>query len=227
MRYILEGDGDPDDGRVPEMDHAGGPPVSQYHPRLGVIILNRLWAGETVAAVCADAAMPCSATLKRWRRVHAEFGRAYEEMMDARAARRREQARLRREVRRERMLVEIELGLRHRLTLFGGRRSTYDRGWAEAFCARVANGEAVRAVCADPSMPSRCQVYSWLRRQPEFTAMYTEAKREAVSWLAFNVELATDPILDGAVGAAQFAEIRQRVRVLEGRIGLLQPKTYR
>ena len=39
------------------MDHAGGEPISQYHPRLGVIILNRLWAGETVAAVCADAAM--------------------------------------------------------------------------------------------------------------------------------------------------------------------------
>ena len=53
--------------------------------------------------------MPCAATLKRWRRVHTEFGTAYEQMMDERAARRREHPRLKREVRRERMLVEVEL----------------------------------------------------------------------------------------------------------------------
>jgi hypothetical protein len=91
----------------------------------------------------------------------------------------------------------------------------------------VAKGEAVYRICAEPGMPSLKAVYGWLRRQPEFVAMYTEAKREAVSWLAFQAEMAADRVLDGVPSRTAFSAIKREVARIEARIGLLAAKTYR
>jgi hypothetical protein len=226
MRYYLH-DGHPDDGWVPAMDHARGARGSQYHPRLGAIVLARLGKGETIKQVCADADMPCAATLHRWRHVHPEFGARYEQAMDERAAHRRLHARLKRERWLEWAAIEARIGRRRTRTWVSGQRSTYERAWAEQFCGRVAKGEAVYRICAEPGMPSMKAVYGWLRRQPEFLAMYTEAKREAVSWLAFQAEMAADEVLGRPLSDASFAAIKRRVARIEGRIGLLAAKTYR
>lgn len=227
MRYFLD-DGHPDDGWVPAMDHVGGPPVSQYHPRLGAIILSRLDRGETVREVCADTQMPCPATLKRWRKVHPDFVARYDQVMDERAHHRRLHARLKRERWREWIAIEVKIGRRGKpAAAGGGRRSTYDAAWAAAFCRRAAKAEPVCRICEDPAMPSRSQVYGWLRRQPEFVAMYMEAKREAVSWLAFQAEMAADRVLDGVPSRAAFSAIKREVARIEGRIGLVAPKIYR
>ena len=216
------------DDEIPAMNPRGGSPVSQHHPRLGKIILERLAQGETVAEVCADPKMPCAATLKRWRKVHDAFARRYEAMMDVRAACHRLHARLRRERRKEWIAIEVKIGRRKpQIATGGGRRSTYDAAWAQAFCARVAKGKPVYRIVEDPSMPSRSQVSSWLRRQPEFVAMYVAAKDEAIAWLAFQAEMAADRVLDGVISVRQFAAIRRKVARIEGRIGLLRPKIYR
>ena len=226
MRYHLH-DGHPDDGWIPEMSHARGAKGSQYHPRLGAIILARLSRGETIKKICADADMPSAATLHRWRHVHPEFGGRYQQMMDERAAHRRLHARLKRERWLEWAAIEAKIGRRRTRTWVSGRRSTYDRAWAERFCARVAKGEAVYRICAEPQMPSLKAVYGWLRRQPEFTAMYTEAKREAVDWLAFQAEMAADEALVRLPSRAAFAAIKRRVARIEGRAGMLAARTYR
>lgn len=226
MRYFLD-DGHPDDGWVPAMDHRGGAPVSQYHPRLGAIILARLAKGETVKAICADAEMPSPATLKRWRKVHPRFGARYETVMTDRAAHRQLHAQLRRERWREWMEIEVKIGRRKRSAAgCGGRRSTYDAALAQAFCKEVAKARPVCRIVADPAMPSRTQVYSWLRRQPEFTVMYTKAKRDAVRWLLFQADMAADRS-EGVTTWAQLAAVKRRVARIEGRIGLLAAKTYR
>ena len=97
---------------------------------------------------------------------------------------------------------------------------------ARAFCARVAKGEAVYRICADPQMPSCKAVYGWLRRHPEFEAMYVAAKREAVGRLAWQAEMAADRALDAA-SAAQLRTIKRRVARIEGRMGRLKARTYR
>ena len=134
-------------------------------------------------------------------------------------------------LKRERWLewaaIEAKIGRRRTRTWVSGRRSTYERAWAARFCARVAKGEAVYRICADPRMPSMKAVHGWLRRHPEFTAMYTEAKREAVSWLAFQAEMAADRALDGVVSRAAFTAIKRQVARIEGRAGRLAAKTYR
>jgi transposase-like protein len=226
MRFFLH-DGHPDDGWVPEMSHARGAKGSQYHPRLGAIILARLRQGETIRKICADADMPSAPTLHRWRHVHPEFGGAYERMKDERADHRRLHARLKRERWLEWARIEAKIGRRRTRTWVSGSRSTYEQAWAMRFCARVAKGEAVYRICADPQMPSVKAVYGWLRRHPEFTAMYTEAKREAVSWLAFQAEMAADEALDGVVSRAAFTAIKRRVARIEGRAGRLAARNYR
>lgn len=209
------------------MDHEGGGKASQYHPRLGRIILHRLSQGETIKEVCADAAMPSAPTLHRWRHMHPAFGAAYERMRDARGVRRQQSAKFKREQWLEWARIEHKIGRRRTRVERPGLRGSYDRGWATAFCARVAKGEAVYRICAEPGMPSSKAVYGWLKRQPEFVDMYAQAKRDAITWLAFQAEMTVDRALDGAITAAGFRAIKRRVAKLEGRIGRLRAKTYR
>ena len=226
MRYFLE-DGDPDDGWVPGMDHRGGSRASQYHPRLGKIILDRLSQGETIKEVCADDEMPSMATLHRWRHMHPEFWAAYERMRDRQAAYRRMMTRLTRERWLEWARIEAKIGRRRTRTWAAGAKSTYDPARAAAFCARVAKGEAVYRICAEPAMPSSKAVYGWLKRQPEFLAMYIQAKRDAVTRLGFQVERIADQALDGAMTAARFRALKRQAARVEGRIGRLKARTYR
>lgn len=204
-----------------------GGKASQYHPRLGKVILHRLSQGETIRDVCADEAMPSVATLHRWRHMHPGFRAAYERMRDERGARRQRSAKFKREQWLEWARIEHKIGRRRTRSWVAGRKSTYERGWAAAFCARVAKGEAVYRICAEPGMPSTKAVYGWLKRDPEFVAMYAQAKRDAIAWLAFQVEMIADRSLDEAMTAAGFRAIKRQVARLEGRIGRLRPKTYR
>lgn len=88
-------------------------------------------------------------------------------------------------------------------------------------------GEAVYRVCADPQTPSAKAVYGWLRRQPAFVAMYTEARREAAQWLAFQAEMAADRAVEGLVSSQALAAIKREVARIEGGIGRLAGRTYR
>ncbi len=204
-----------------------GAKASQYHPRLGAIILERLRQGETIKEICAETEMPSAPTLHRWRHVHAEFGGAYERMKDERADHRRLHARLKRERWLEWAAIEAKIGRRRTRSWVSGQHSTYEKAWAERFCARVAKGQAVYRICAEPGMPSQKAVYGWLRRHPEFVAMYTEAKREARRWLAFQADMAADRALDGVLSRAGFTAVKRRVARIEGRAGLVAARTYR
>ena len=209
------------------MVHVGGALASQYHPEIGRVILERLGEGQTIAAVCAHPEMPSVATLHRWRHMHPAFGAAYQAMRDRNAAHRQMMIRLTRERWLEWARIEAKIGRRRTRTWVAGRKSTYDRAWARAFCARVAKGHPVYRICAEPGMPSSKAVYGWLKRQPEFVAMYRAAKAEAVDRLQFQIEMAADGVLDGVASQAQFRSIKARVAWLEGRIGRLTPRTWR
>jgi hypothetical protein len=105
-----------------------------------------------------------------------------------------------------------------------GKKSTYRRDWAQAFCDRIAAGESGMSVSADPAMPSAKAVYRWLKRFPEFREMYVEARRVQQFKLEFDIHLVADDVLDGR---ASLAEGKQAVARLEGRFGRLRPKTWK
>lgn len=98
----------------------------------------RVAAGETQGAICADPAMPSTATLRRWAHERPAFARIF-----ARAR---------------------ALGNRDGM----GRASTFCPVTAHEIAARVAEGESLTAISGDPAMPSMGTIFYWRKSTPEF-----------------------------------------------------------
>jgi transposase-like protein len=54
-------------------------------------------------------------------------------------------------------------------------KTAYTFELAAKFCAAVAEGGSLRAVCAKTGMPSKATVFRWLREHPEFVTLYEQA----------------------------------------------------
>lgn len=75
----------------------------------------------------------------------------------------------------------------------GGRPSEYTQEIATEICRRITEGESVRSISRDESMPSIATIYSWIGRNPEFLKQYEKAKEEQVETLADEMlEIADD-----------------------------------
>ena len=55
---------------------------------------------------------------------------------------------------------------------------------ARALCDRIAAGETLKDICAEPGMPGQPTIYKWLRREPQFAEDYYVARRAALRWEA-------------------------------------------
>ena len=142
---------------------------STYDPERGAAICRRLAAGESLRAICrADPAMPTEKTVWNWARAHEEF-----RLMKAHAL---SQARARSLAARDdaELMREIEFGGPRGRT---GRPSGYGEAVAQRVLEGVVAGGTLAEVCARPGMPSVGAVYYWLRRYPEFLALYRAMKR--------------------------------------------------
>ena len=74
----------------------------------------------------------------------------------------------------------------------GPRRGAYSRRLADEICARLADGQSLRAICADPAMPHRATVLRWLHANPEFRNLYTLAREAAADALAEEIVAIAD-----------------------------------
>lgn len=202
------------------MDHTGGWKASQYRREIGEVICARIDAGESVRSIAADPAMPSYATIFRWTKVNPEFAQMYDAVRAHLREGRVKNRRLKHVSDAWRVPHEIKLGLRRHWV--SGRKSTYRWAWGVAFCRRVAAGESVMQITADPAMPSSKAVYGWLKRHEEFLDMYLEAKAEQNRWLEFQIDMV---VLEAT--PATFRSAKAQVARLEARIGRLAAKTYR
>lgn len=66
----------------------------------------------------------------------------------------------------------------------GGRPSDYNAEVASAVCLRLAEGESLRSVCRDESMPAKETVLRWIGVHPEFRNQYAQAKADGAEALA-------------------------------------------
>lgn len=74
-----------------------------------------------------------------------------------------------------------------------GRPSDYGPEIAAAICERLAEGETLRAICADDDMPSRSMVHRWILAHEEFRDQYTRAREVQMdTWADEIVEIADD-----------------------------------
>jgi hypothetical protein len=164
----------------------GGAPAARtgvrvrYSEELGAEICARVAAGESVAAICRDEGMPNATSVHDWSRKDPEFGEAY------RAAARQAQL--------DRRRADVERFARARDNR--GRWSTYTPEMGVEICARIAEGQTLVAIAADPAMPCAATILNWARRVPEFADAYAEARQLAADWLADEareIALATTP----------------------------------
>lgn len=56
------------------------------------------------------------------------------------------------------------------------RPSDYSQATADAICARLADGESLRAICRDEGMPDKSTVFRWLAAHDTFRDQYAHAR---------------------------------------------------
>lgn len=62
------------------------------------------------------------------------------------------------------------------MTKKSGRPSSYTEAVGDEICERISNGESLRQICADESLPSRSSVFRWLD-DPEMVAFRNQYAR--------------------------------------------------
>jgi hypothetical protein len=100
-----------------------------------------------------------------------------------------------------------------------GRPSKYSQELSEKFCKRLAMGEAVLQICADPDMPSRETIYNWLKSNPEFLDSYTQARSQQADAYAEQIVIEAFNSHDAQIG-------RLRVDALKWAAAKIAPKKY-
>jgi len=115
------------------------------------------------------------------------------------------------------------------------RPSEYSQEAVSAILERLADGESLRAICADDGMPSKSSVFKWLSQNKEFADQYARA-REVQADVLFDeiLEIADNGLNDtyqdenGNVRTDQDVIARSRLRVDSRKwmAGKLRPKVY-
>lgn len=153
--------------------------------------LERLAAGESVKSICGDPEMAAWTVVQRWLRLEPAF--------------------------RERFVAAREAG--------GGVRkggvSTYDPAICEMICERLAEGEPLIRICAEPGMPSAGTVFNWLKKHPEFREIYALA-REVQGHVMFD---AVGEVIDEATPETAYLS-KVKIDGLRWQAGRLAPKSY-
>jgi hypothetical protein len=101
------------------------------------------------------------------------------------------------------------------------RPTKYSRVLGEAICARLAQGESLRRIADDATMPELATLAVWLERHPSFRAAYERARE-------IEADILADDVLDIADGDAADNATAAKLRV-DARKWLaakLKPATY-
>lgn len=141
-------------------------PYTRFTADVAREICERVAAGESLKAICADPDMPSDRTVARWAREHPVFGAAYH---------------------RAKAFARPE-GL--------GPTSTYCEATAHEICSRLAEGESLTAIADDPAMPAFFTILHWQRRSAEFAeavALARQAQAERLADLGWEMALAATP----------------------------------
>lgn len=117
-----------------------------FSAALGREVCRRAADGQSLMEVCADPAMPCEDSVRRWAGQYGRFGRAY-----ARAR---------------------ALGGRGA----AGRGHTWCPVLANEIVARISEGELMTSIVADAHMPSLRTFYRWRDAHAEFDAEVIQAR---------------------------------------------------
>lgn len=115
-----------------------------------------------------------------------------------------------------------------------GRPSSYTKEKAAEICARLVNGESLRAICRDDNMPDVKTVYLWMAQNETFLQQYTKAKEDQADTLQEDIlDIAdTEPmqVVDdkgvARIDSAHVNWMRLRIDSRKWIASKLKPKKY-
>lgn len=117
----------------------------------------------------------------------------------------------------------------------GGRPSRFTLNIADQICERLADGESLRTICSDDSMPNRSTVFRWLSQNKEFCSQYARAREAQADALADEIldiadnnahDIAVDNEGNETINHDAIARSRLRVDTRKWLAGKLKPKVY-
>ena len=101
------------------------------------------------------------------------------------------------------------------------RPARYTAAARRAICNRLAEGESLRSICSDRTMPCWETVRRWLRQQPQFRADYAEAREHQADWLAAEALDAARRVLPATASST-----RVLLSELHWQAARLRPRVY-
>lgn len=112
----------------------------------------------------------------------------------------------------------------------GGRPTDYNEEIAREVCLRMADGESLRKICSDASMPDKSTVLRWVARHESFRDQYAQARelsQEAVAEEYFDLLDETPPMKpDGTFDAAAVAWYKNRADARKWYLSKIAPRKY-
>ncbi len=95
-----------------------------------------------------------------------------------------------------------------------GRPSLYTEALAAKICRRLAEGESLRTICGDKTMPAISTVMGWLfnGKHDDFSAQYARAREAQAELRADEITDIADGVEHGASEAVQAARLRVDAR---------------
>lgn len=114
------------------------------------------------------------------------------------------------------------------------RQSSFKQETADTICQRIAEGESLRAICADAKMPDKSTVMRWLAQIDAFRDQYARAREAQADHMADEIlQIADDGSNDTyqaengeAVNHDVIARSRLRVDARKWLAAKLAPKKY-
>lgn len=74
-----------------------------------------------------------------------------------------------------------------------GRPTDYTKDLSDIICAKLAEGESMRSISRDESMPCSTTMFRWLREDEEFQQQYAQAKLEGHNaWFEDIMDISDD-----------------------------------
>ena len=120
-----------------------------------------------------------------------------------------------------------------------GRPSILSDEMVDAICARIADGETTRTICADEAMPSMTTLFRWLRENEDFKKQYARAKEIQLERMAEEIidisDDGTNDYMDRVTRDGEFESVlnhehvsRSKLRVDSRKwlLSKLAPKKY-
>lgn len=78
-----------------------------------------------------------------------------------------------------------------------GRPTDYNETIAAELCARIADGDSLRTICAADDMPAKATVFKWLAAHAAFVDQYARAREAQADAMAEEIlQIADDGSLD-------------------------------